>query len=175
MYCHECGTTEFAAAVQPGDDSKGRLGSERVPHRKEGFFRWNLVSVALHVLSIGYALFSFVDFWLAKKVVERGLAETGSAWYWGAFWNAVVAILCFGAWKLMKSRIRSRVLWGSFLVSAALFLIARTWDGGLSKGQNPFPIAEALLTWLPMLYVIGYGIRENRRTQNENSDPPTTE
>jgi hypothetical protein len=48
-------------------------------------------------------------------------------------------------------------------VAAALFIVMRTWLVALFYGRNPFPVIEAILTWLPMLYVIIYSLRESRR------------
>jgi hypothetical protein len=48
-------------------------------------------------------------------------------------------------------------------VAAGLFIVMRTWVAGVFHGQNPFPVLEAVLTWLPMLYAITYALRESKR------------
>jgi hypothetical protein len=174
-HCSECGTADFVADPSLKERFDLRPTGEPGLGRGKSFFRWIPASIVLHVLSIGYAFFSFLDLYLAKRVVQRGLASSETSWYWGAFWNALVAVLCFAAWKLMKSRISLQLLCGSLLVGACLCLVMRTWIVGLSRGENPFPMIEAFLTWLPLLYVIVYGVRESKAVQKERANAPISE
>ena len=49
------------------------------------------------------------------------------------------------------------------IIAAALFIVMRTWIAGFLHGRNPFPVIEAVLTWLPMLYAIIFALRESKR------------
>jgi len=83
--------------------------------------------------------------------------------YWAAFWNILVASLCFVGLQLMKRQTSIWILTGAVAIVFALFLVMRTWLSGLSSGRNPFPVVEALLTWVPVTYVIIFGFQEHRR------------
>ena len=127
------------------------------------FFRWRIVAVILVLLAAIYAVFAPLNVLLARVSAQRGDQQISHALYSGAFWNAVVAVLCFVGWRLMRRQ--SRVYWagGACAVAAALLIVMRVWISGLLHGRNPFPVIEAILTWLPMLYVIIFALRESRR------------
>jgi len=129
------------------------------------FFRWRLASVLLTILTIIYGVFAPLNVWLASVAAQRDNQQVSHVLYWGALWNAVVAILCFTGRRFMarKAPVLSAV--GACIVMAALFIVMRTWIDGLLHGRNPFPVIEAVLTWLPMLYVIIYALRESRGGQ----------
>jgi hypothetical protein len=111
-----------------------------------------------------YGLTSPLNLWLAKVASQRGdLDLIPRTLYWGAFWNAMVAVLCFTAWRLMQRQSRVYFAASACAIAAALFIVMRTWVAGLVNEQNPFPLLEAVFTWLPMLYGIIYALRESRR------------
>lgn len=126
------------------------------------FFRWRPVSVILILLTILYAVFTPLNLLLGSVASQRGDQQMARIMYWGAFWNAVVAILCFAGRQMMRRQIQGYFAAGACAVAAALFIVMRTWVNGLLHGRNPFPVLEAILTWLPMLYAIIYALRETK-------------
>jgi len=127
------------------------------------FFRQRVASIVLIILGVLYGVFAPLNVWLGSVAAQRGDQQASHFLYWGAFWNAAVAILCFTAWWLMRRQSRVYLGAGACAVAAALFIVMRTWIAGLLHGRNPFPVIEAVLTWLPMLYVIIFGMRESRQ------------
>ncbi len=127
------------------------------------FFRWRPVSVILIILAILYGVFTPLNIWLANITPQRGEQQLSHVLYWGAFWNAIVAILCFSGRQLIRRRTRACLALGAGVVATALFIVMRTWLGGLLQGQNPLPLTEVVLIWLPMLYAIVYALRESKR------------
>ena len=127
------------------------------------FFRWKPSVVVLVTLTVLYGVFAPLNIFLGSAVAQRGDQQVSHVLYWGAFWNAVVAILCFAAWRLMRRQRRVHLAAGVCAIAAALFIVMRTWIVGLLHGRNPFPVVEAVLIWLPMLYVIIYALRESKR------------
>jgi hypothetical protein len=154
--CTECG-------LDLGPSAAERSGSP-VRARIDGFLRLRAASILLIILSVIYGLTSLLNLWLAKVASERSdLHVTPRTLCWGAFWNALVAILCFAAWRLMRRQSRAHFAESACVVAAALFIVMRTWVAGLLHEQNPFPVLEAVFTWLPMLYAITFALRESNR------------
>jgi hypothetical protein len=110
-----------------------------------------------------YGIFSPLNVWLGSVAAQRGQQQVSRVLYSGAFWNAVVAVLCFAGWRFMTSRRHSALLLGACCVVVALLIVMRVWIVGLLHGRNPLSLLEAILTWLPMLYVIVYAIGETKR------------
>lgn len=127
------------------------------------YFRWPIVVVILVVLALIYAMTAPLDVFLAREATQRGDLRMARILYSGAFWNTIVAILCVTAWQFMRRRARVSMVTGAYAVAAALVIVMRTWVIGLFRGQNPFPLIEAVLTWLPMLYVIIFALRESKQ------------
>jgi hypothetical protein len=127
------------------------------------FFRWKPTVVVLVILTVLYAVFAPLNIFLGSAAAQRGDQQVSHVLHWGAFWNAVVAILCFTAWRLMRRQRRVYLAAGVCVIAAALFIVMRTWIAGLLHGRNPFPVVEAVLIWLPMLYAIIYALRESKR------------
>ena len=154
--CAECGLD-----LGPSDIERA---VSQVRARSGGFFRGRAASILLITLTVIYGLTAPLNLWLAKVASQRGdLHVTPRTMYWAAFWSAMVAILCFAAWRLMRRQSRMFFAASACAVAAALFIVMRTWVSGLLGGQNPFPVLEAVLTWLPMLYAIIYALRESKR------------
>src|SRR5262245_56088024 len=129
----------------------------------QNFFRRKPTVVVLIILTVLYGVFAPLNIFLGSVAAQRGDQQVSHVLYWGAFWNAVVAILCFTGWRLMRRQSRVYLAAGACAIAAALFIVMRTWIPGLLHGRNPFPVIEAVLTWLPMLYVIIFALRESRR------------
>jgi hypothetical protein len=110
-----------------------------------------------------YGISSPLNVWLGSVAAHRGQQQISRVLYWGAFWNAVVAVLCFASWRFMASRRHIAFLLGACCVAVALLIVMRIWIVGLLHGRNPFPVVEAILTWLPMLYVIVYALSETKQ------------
>jgi hypothetical protein len=110
-----------------------------------------------------YGIFSPLNLWLGAVAAQQGRQQISRVLYSGAFWNGVVAVLCFASWRFMASRRHSAFLIGFCCVAAALLIVMRVWIAGLLHERNPFPLLEAILTWLPMLYVIVYAICETKQ------------
>ena len=127
------------------------------------FFRWKPTVVVLIILTVLYGLFVPLNILLGRAAAQRGDQQVSHVLYWGVFWNAVVAMLCFTGWRLMRRQSRVYLAAGACAIAAALSIVMRTWITGLLHGQNPFPVIEVVLTWLPMLYVIIYALCESKR------------
>ncbi|MBU6401595.1 MAG: zinc-ribbon domain-containing protein [Verrucomicrobia bacterium] len=154
--CAECGLDFGPSAIE--------RAVSQVRAQSGSFFRWRAASIILIILMVIYGLTVPLNLWLATAASQRGdLHVTPRTMYWAAFWSAVVAILCFAAWRLMQRQSRVFIAASAWAVAAALFIVMRTWVAGLLHGQNPFPVLEAVLTWLPMLYAIIYALRESKR------------
>ena len=63
----------------------------------------------------------------------------------------------------MRRQSRVHLAGGACAVASALLIVMRVWITGLLHGRNPFPVIEAILTWLPMLYAIIFALRESKR------------
>jgi hypothetical protein len=127
------------------------------------FFKWRPAAIILIVLGAVYGVFSPLNVWLGSVAAERGEQQVSRVLYSGAFWNAVVAVLCFASWRFIASRRHSAFLLGASCVAVALLIVMRVWIVGLLHGRNPFPLLEAILSWVPMLYVIVYAIGETKQ------------
>jgi hypothetical protein len=127
-----------------------------------GFFRWRAASVILIILAILYAVFTPLNLWLGSVAAQRGDQQASHVLYWGAFWNAIVAILCFAARRMIARQTRVLFLASGCALLGAFLIVIRTWVAGLVHGRNPFPVIEAALIWLPMLYAIVYAFRESK-------------
>src|SRR5690348_13314767 len=93
--CAECGLDLGPSAIE--------RAVSQVRVRSDGFFCLRAASILLIIIAVIYGLTSPLSLWLARVASERGdLHVTPRTWYWGAFWNALVAILCFAAWRLMR-------------------------------------------------------------------------
>ncbi|MDB6110834.1 MAG: hypothetical protein JWR69_2584 [Pedosphaera sp.] len=128
----------------------------------QSFFRWRPVSVVLILLSIVYAVSIPLNLWLGNVDSQRGNQQLSHVLYWAAFWNAVVAILCFVSQRMMRRQTRTFFLAGGCALSVAFLIVIRTWVAGLRQGRNPFPVMEAVLIWPPFLYAIFYALRESK-------------
>ncbi len=117
----------------------------------------------LIILAILYGVFTPLNIWLANVTPQRGEQQLSHVLYWGAFWNAIIAILCFLARQLIQRQTRVCLALGACVIAAALFIVMRTWLGSLLQGRNPLPLTEVVLIWLPMLYAIIYALRESKR------------
>jgi len=126
------------------------------------FFRWNPTVVILIILTVLYGVVAPLNILLGSAAAQQGDQHVSHIWYWGAFWNAVVAILCFTGWRLMRRQSRVYLVAGACAVAAALFIVMCIWIIGLIHGRNP-SVIEAVLIWLPMLYVIIYALCESKR------------
>ena len=126
------------------------------------FFRWRAAGVILIILTAIYGVFSPLNIWLGSIAAHRGELQVSRILYSGAFWNALVAVLCFVSWRFMARRAHSSSVVGACCVAIALLIVMRIWIFGLLHGRNPFPVLEVLLTWLPMLYVIVYALSETK-------------
>ena len=159
--CVECGLDLGPSAIE--------RAVSQVRARSGGFFRWRAASILLIILTVIYGLTSPLNLWLARVASQRGdLHVTPRTLYWGAFWNAMVAILCFVARRLMQRQSRVYFAASACAVAAALFMVMRTWVAGLVHGQNPFPVLDAVFTWLPMLYAIIYALRESKQADADS-------
>jgi hypothetical protein len=132
----------------------------------QGFFRWRVVAAVLIILTVIHGLCAPLNLLLAQSTPRPQM------YYWGAFWNAVVAFLSFAGWRLMQRQSRSYLNAGAFVVTVALLIVIRTWVGGLLYGRNPFPVFEAMVIWVPMLYAIIYAFREAKHRMAATSSPP---
>ena len=112
------------------------------------FFRWKPTVVVLIILIVLYGVFTPLNIFLGSAAAQRGDQHVSHVLRWGAFWNAVVAILCFTGWRLMRRQSRAYLAAGACAIAAALFIVMRTWIAGLIHGRNAFPVIEAALTWL---------------------------
>jgi hypothetical protein len=129
------------------------------------FFFWQPASVVLIILTVLYGAFAPLNVWLGSEAAQRGDQQVSHVLYSGAFWNAVVAVLCFTGRRFMARQSRVFFVAGAFALAAALFIVMRTWIVGLLHGRNPFPVIEAVFTWLPMLYAIIYAVRATNSEQ----------
>jgi hypothetical protein len=154
--CVECGLDLGPSAIEQG--------VSHVRARSGGFFRWRVASIFLILLTVAYGLTAPLNLWFAKLATQRDdLHATAREWFWGAVWNALVAMLCFVAWRLMRRQSREHFAGGACAVAVALVIVMRTWMAGLINGHNHFPAMEAVLTWLPMLYAMFYALRQCKR------------
>jgi len=125
--------------------------------------RWRAAAIILIILASIYVVFTPLNIWLGNVAAHRGEQQVARVLYSGAVWNAVVAALCLASWSFMKDRGKRSLLIGACCIALALFIVMRVWISGLLHGRNPFPVLEAFLTWLPMLYVLLYGVSEAKR------------
>jgi hypothetical protein len=129
------------------------------------FFRWPIVVVILVIIGTLYAVTAPLNIFLAREATQRGHQRLAHTMYSGAFWNALVAVLCFTGWQVMRLKTRGRLRTGAYIIAAALAIVMRVWVSSLRYELNPFPISEAILTWLPMLYAVIFAIRESKRVE----------
>jgi hypothetical protein len=127
------------------------------------FFRWKPTAILLVILIVLYGVFVPLNILLGKVAAQRGDEKVAHLLYQAAFWNAIIAILCFVGWRLMRRRSRVYLAAGGCAIAAALFTVMRIWINGLNQGTNPFQVVEVVLIWLPMLYAIIYAFRESKR------------
>jgi len=97
--CSECGLELGPSVIE--------RAVSQVRARSGGFFRWRAASIILIILMVIYGLTSPLNIWLGSVASQRGDAQISRVLYWGAFWNAVVAILCFTARRLMQRQTRT--------------------------------------------------------------------
>lgn len=134
--------------------------------RFKGFFHWKPVSISLIVLIVVYWGVALLNLWLIYMRNERGDTRNVSFLLWGAFWNVVVGAFCFAGRHFMKRGSRVDYVVGAIAVSVAMFLVLRTWLGGLLTGRNPFPVVEALLVWPWLIYAVAYAMKGIKRQAN---------
>src|SRR5262245_27536381 len=79
-----------------------------------------------------------IEHLFGSAATQRGEQQVSRVLYLGAFWNAVVAALCFAGWRLMRRQRRVYLAAGACVIVAALFIVMRTWIAALLRGQNPF-------------------------------------
>ena len=127
------------------------------------FFRWRPVSILLILLALLYAALVLLNLWLASVYLKRGEQQMSRSMCWGAFWNTLVAVLCVVGRHLMAFQTRLRLLAGALAVTVAFLIVIRVSLNALVGGKNPFPIVEAILIWLPLIYAITYACRESNR------------
>src|SRR5258708_3116873 len=77
------------------------------------FFRLRAASLVLAVLTVMFGVLAPLNLWLGAVSSQRGDQRASHALYSGAFWNAVVAILCFGGRRLMRRQIRVHLVAGA--------------------------------------------------------------
>jgi hypothetical protein len=130
--------------------------------RRDRFFSWRPVSISLLVLCILYGFGALLATWLGFRFSQLGQHETSRLDYWGAFWDGLVAILCFSARRTLCRESRAGSLSGAFALTAALFIVTRTFVGQLRRDSNAFFVIEAGLETLPILYCIIYALRKNK-------------
>lgn len=154
--CAECG-------LDLGPSTLERAAAKAL-EKSGGFFRLRAASLLLIILAVIYGFFSALNIWMVRVASERSdILTNPRPLQWAAFWNAIVAILCFAAWRLMRRQSKVHFAASACAVATALFIVMRTWVVGLLHGQNPFPVLEAVLTWLPMLYATAFALRESKR------------
>jgi hypothetical protein len=119
----------------------------------------------LFALTAIYGVVTPLNLWLGSAASQRADQQLARVFYSGAFWNAVVAILCFSARRLMRRHTKLHLVLGACAVAGALLVVMRVWLSGLLHGRNPFPVIEAVLTWLPMLYAMLYAMGEANREE----------
>jgi hypothetical protein len=130
------------------------------------FFLWRPVSIVLIILTTLYGMATCLNLWMGSYFSKRGELHLAHSLYWGAFWDAVVAFLCFFGRQMMARQTRMHFLAGAIAVSGAVFIFFRVW-----AGEHHFPrnesllifLIEAVLILLPMLYCITYAVRESKR------------
>jgi hypothetical protein len=84
--CVECGLDLGPSAIEQG--------VSHVRARSGGFFRWRVASIFLILLTVAYGLTAPLNLWFAKLATQRDdLHATAREWFWGAVWNALVAML----------------------------------------------------------------------------------
>ena len=127
------------------------------------FFRRQPASISLILIAVLYGGSVLLNLWLASVYLKRGEQQMSRIMCWGAFWNALVAVLCGVGRQLLVGQNRLRRLTGALAVTVALFIVIRVWVNALLGGKNPFPIVEALFIWLPLIYAIIYACRESER------------
>jgi len=155
LTCSECG-------LDLGDSAFHRVASQAL-EQSNSFFRWRPTSIVLIVLVVLYGGFAILNLWMGSVLAQRGDQQTARILRSGAFWNAIVAVLCFVGRRMMGCQTRLRLLAGALAVVAAHLVVMRTWIFGLLNGQNPFPVVEALLIWPLFFYAIFWAYRESKR------------
>jgi hypothetical protein len=166
--CRHCGKDNEESAtlcVECGLDlgeSPLRRATRQVWQRSRFFFRRRPASILLLLLAIFYLAIAAVNIGLGGYFSRRGESEATRQWYVGTSWNIVVAVLCVVARQMIQRQTRIRLLSGALAGVAAFFVVVRTWVGALLVGRNPFPVVEALLIWLPLLYAIVYAYSASR-------------
>jgi hypothetical protein len=129
---------------------------------RDHFFRWHAASVILIVLVTLYGLTVPLNIWLGRHFSLESQQQMSHRYYWGALWDALVAALCFGAWRLMAGQSRADFLRGACAVTVALIIVTRTHVAQLRREPSSFFIVEAALEMLPMMYCILFAIRKSR-------------
>src|SRR2546430_546890 len=110
--CRHCGkeNAEDAALCTECGLDLGPSPLQRAAYRASAqsgrFFRWRAASIILIVLSVIYGVFTPLNLWLGSVSSHRGDQQISRVLYWGAFWNGVVAILCFAGRRLMSHQTR---------------------------------------------------------------------
>jgi hypothetical protein len=154
--CPGCGLKLVDTAPSPVSEGNSQKEGNR-------FFSWRLSSIVLIVLAALYFVLAPLNLWMAHVFSQRGEQHTAHLLYWSAFWNIVVGSLCFAGRQMMKRQTRIGLLAGAIVVMAALFLAIRGWVWGLLTNNNPIPMVEVFLIWIPLVYAIIYAYRESRR------------
>ena len=121
------------------------------------------MSILLIILTVIFGLTAPLNLWVGSVESQHGDTQSARGFYGGAVWNAIVALLCLAAWRLMQCQSRVFFAASGCMVAGALFIVMRTWLVALLRGRNPFPVIEAVLTWLPMLYAIIYAHLASQR------------
>ncbi len=85
------------------------------------FVRWRPVSVVLIVLAAIYAGSVPLNLWRSSVASQRGDQKMLHFTAWGAFWNALIAILCCARWRLMRRQRPICLAAGGCAVAVALF------------------------------------------------------
>jgi hypothetical protein len=153
--CSECG---LELGPSPLARAAGQVGAN-TGH----FFRRRPAATLLSILTALYAISVPMNLFLSEKLGERGEHELAQYMRYGAFWNAVIVLFGVFALLAMNRQTRKGLFTGASCIAVSLLVILRTWVGGLISGRAPFPVLEACLTWLPLLYAMIYALREGSR------------
>jgi hypothetical protein len=143
--------------------------ASRAWKRRDHLFVWRPVSVILIILTILYGAVACLNLWMGRYFSQHSQQYLSDVSYSGAFWDAVVAVLCFAGRRMIGRQTRVDFLLGACALSGAVLIVIRTLVGerrGRFPGQNlPLLITliEAALILLPMLYSITYAVRESKR------------
>jgi hypothetical protein len=123
----------------------------------------------LWLFGIFFAVFGFLNLWLAKLSLRGALPNSGGggtgtthSLLRGAGENGLIAALCILGWYFLRRHTPTSLPAGTIAVAMALFITARRWLHWQLAGTNQLPWAEPLLVWPFLLYAIVYGYREGR-------------